>query len=143
MQNNESKSNTCSLTFKKYFVDYVEFKRNENYISNGKVEIELGMAHNIEMFDETTAKVMLAVNIFNESEKKNKPFEMKLAISGIFQISEANEINKKIIEQNTLSILFPYARAIVSTYTANSGVPALVLPPINILEYLKNNQEQK
>lgn len=141
MQNRETKSNTCSLTFKKYLVDYIEFKRNESYVPNGKVDIELGMTHNIEMLNDLTARVMLIVNIFEDSEKNNKPFEMKIVISGIFEISEMNETNKKIIEQNTLSILFPYARAIISTYTANSGVPTLILPPINILEYLKGNEE--
>lgn len=142
MQTNESKSNNCSLTFDKYIVDYVEFKKNENYIPNGKVEIELGMSHNFDKIDDKTARVSLLIQVFDDSEKNNKPFEMKLAISGIFKISEINKINKKILEQNTLAILFPYARALISTYTANSGVPALILPPINIIEYLEN-EEQK
>jgi len=53
------------------------------------------------------------------------PFEIKVKILGIF-------------ETNVIAILYPYVRAIISTYTAQANVPALILPPINVNSLMKD-----
>ena len=37
-----------------------------------------------------------------------------------------------------MAILFPYIRALVSTFTANANVPPLILPPINVVNLIEN-----
>ena len=47
-------------------------------------------------------------------------------------------ISAKIFaEKNAVTILFPYLRSLVSTYTANSNVDPLILPPINVVKYIE------
>lgn len=43
---------------------------------------------------------------------------------------------EELTTKNTVAILFPYIRALVSNYTANANVPPLILPPINVSKIL-------
>lgn len=42
---------------------------------------------------------------------------------------------------NAVAILFPYVRALISSYTANANVTPLVLPPINVNQLLRNKKD--
>ena len=79
-------------------------------------------------------EVNLEVRIFEQAEEKNYPFEMLIDITGFFAIMNNNE--KIDFKPNAVAILYPYVRAIVSTYTANANVPPLILPPINVNKLL-------
>lgn len=48
----------------------------------------------------------------------------------------------KFFEKNAIAILFPYLRAIVSTYTVNANVAPILLPAMNINEYLRKKYEK-
>ena len=72
------------------------------------------------------------------AEENNYPFYLKTVLEGEFEI-EGDDIEK--FEINGISLLYPYVRSIISTYTANSNIPTLVLPPINVINYYKNNKE--
>lgn len=138
-----SDTSTCKLTFEKYYVDYIDFKRNYGYEANGKVEIDFEIGSEMNFTNETTAEVKLIVAIFRDAESKNKPFEFNLVITGIFSVNENTKENQSLLEKNTLAILFPFARAIVSTYTANANVQPLILPPVNIVNYINKKYEQE
>lgn len=129
-------SSNSSLVFKKYFVDKVEFKRNENFDINKSANIEFDISSEVDFLEDTVAKVSLIIDVFKNTDIENKPFDISVAISGIFEVQSINELI--LIEQNTLAILFPYARSIISTYTANANVAPLILPPINIVKYLED-----
>lgn len=45
-------------------------------------------------------------------------------------------------ETNAIAILFPYMRAIISTYTANANLAPVILPPMNINAYLKRKNRK-
>lgn len=45
-------------------------------------------------------------------------------------------------EANAIAILFPYIRAIVSTYTAHANIVPVILPPMNINAYLKKKNRK-
>ena len=40
-----------------------------------------------------------------------------------------------------VAILYPYARALVSTYTSNANIAPLILPTINVNQFLKNKEK--
>ena len=44
-------------------------------------------------------------------------------------------------KSNAVAILYPYARALVSTYTSNANIAPLILPTINVNQFLKNKEK--
>ena len=84
--------------------------------------------------------VELVLKIFNDEEQEY-PFRMELELVGAFELQQnVDDIEKYYA--NALSILYPYARAIVSNYTANANVEPLILPTVNIWKMIneKNNK---
>ena len=82
-------------------------------------------------------EVTLDTIVFENAKENNYPFEMKVQITGFFSLENETKIN---LEPNAVAILYPYVRAIVSTYTANANVNALILPPINVNSLFKNEK---
>lgn len=140
MENGEKPTNICSLKFEKYNVDLVKFKRNESYTNASAVSIDLNIGSDVEYISENKAVVRLYLKIFDDEMSENAPFFMDVHITGIFIIDNP-KTDKYLIEQNALAILFPYVRALVTTYTANSNVTPLILQPINIVSYIEHKRK--
>ena len=86
-------------------------------------------------------KITLIVDIFKDALKNNYPFEMEVSVTGFFEISD--NTGKFNFEPNAIAILYPYVRAIVSNYTINANIGAVVLPAINVNEMLKQEEDKK
>ncbi len=140
MENGTKSTGACSLKFERYFVDLVEFKRNNNFINSSAVSIDLNLGSDIEFINDNKAYVKLFLKIFDDDECEKVPFTMKINITGVFVVDNP-ETDKFLIEQNALAILFPYVRALVTTYTANSNVTPLILQPINIVNYIEHKKK--
>ena len=63
---------------------------------------------------------------------------MKVNLTGYFM---ADSCNPETLKANAIAILYPYVRAIVSTYTANANITPLILPPINVNKLIKDQEE--
>jgi preprotein translocase subunit SecB len=116
-------------------VDYVEFAINKSF-KEEKVKIELSMDREIQVEedDDSLVRVSLLLSIFENAKENNYPFTFKTKITGTFSIDKdiAKDIRTHMIEKNTIAILFPYARALVTTFTSSCNVSPLILPPINV-----------
>jgi len=127
-----------SLRFSKYVVNNVQFIYNQNYKRADKIlEIVFGIDHNIK-YESGKMLTTLLIDIFPDMEKNNYPFYMHVELKGFFTIDGDNF---KSFETSSIAILYPYLRALVSTYTANSNVPTLILPPINVVAYLEDKNK--
>lgn len=131
------------LIFERYVVNKVTFERNENYDLGQKPKIEFSITKSVNKID-NKMEVSLNTKVFENAKENNYPFEMEVQVTGFFEIEgNAKNIN---FEPNAVAILYPYIRAIVSTYTANANVNALILPPINVnslfSEELEKNKGQ-
>jgi len=83
--------------------------------------------------------VTLNVEIFKNALERNYPFNMNISVTGYFEIDGTAEKQKQgLAEVNAVAILFPYIRALVTTFTANSNINPLILPPINIVKMIEN-----
>lgn len=124
------------LKFNRYIVDKVIFKNNENFTQRDeKISLKFNIEKNI-IKNDNNMEVKLTTYVFKDSEKNNYPFEMEIVITGYFTIiNNKEEIN---FEPNTLAILYPYVRAIVSTYTANANISPLILPAINVNKLIED-----
>lgn len=135
------------LKFNDYIVDKVEFCNNIEFDSEN-VELKIDIDDTIEFKDDkNTFFLHLKTKIFPDAVKNNYPFSMNIAITGIFHFNEdenISEIDKqKFARINSIAILFPYVRALVSTYTASANIQPLILPPINVVKYVKDKINQR
>lgn len=129
------------LRFINYYVNNVEFYNNINY-NDEPVEIDFKISKQIDFTgdQENTVLVTLIASIFEDAEKNSYPFSMKLSITGVFQIDNIeDDSNKKLAQINSISILFPYLRSMVTTYSANANVAPLILPPINVVKLVSQD----
>lgn len=62
---------------------------------------------------------------------QNQPdaFCIKATLVGLFR--GAADLPKETAHKESFRVLFPYLRALVSTVTANAGIPAILIPPMD------------
>lgn len=135
---NEVKS---GLRFLDYIVDAVEFYTNSEYEENGSVKVDFKIGHDISYYEDNNMSVTLKVKVFENAVENNYPFSMNINVTGFFQV-DSFDLDKKSIfaETNAIAILFPYIRAMITTYSANANVAPLILPPINVVKMLQGRQ---
>lgn len=128
------------LKFDEYIVNEVYYKRNFNYKKlEDEIDLKLNIVPKIKA-DKNTMIVNLITYIFEDAEENNFPFEMRVDISGYF-VMQGEQIER--FTANAIAILYPYIRAIVSTYTASANISPLILPAINVNAILKNKKDKK
>lgn len=143
-------SNTKSqLEFKNYTVDNINFSHNPNF-DQEKVEIDAKINKNINYInqkstnEETKALVTLTIDIFDNPKQNNYPFSLFVKITGFFATKETDpEQVKYTMEKSSVAILFPYIRSLISTITANANVQPLNLPPINVNQFIEEQQAEQ
>ena len=126
------------LRIEKYIVKRVNFEYNEEF-KDDSANLDIDIDKNIE-YIKNKMIVTLEVNLFSKTEKRY-PFRMNVEVKGFFEIENNDEnIN---FEPNAIAILYPYVRAIVSTYTSNANVMPLILPSINVNKLLEEKEKEK
>lgn len=126
------------LKIEKYEVNEVHFIKNPNFKpTEEKVMLDLNIKKKTR-FETKKMEVSLDTMIFENCEKNNYPFEMKISITGYFY---AEGENPKVLEKNAIAIMYPFIRSLVSTYTANSNTATLILPIINVNKMIEDQEE--
>lgn len=93
---------------------------------------------------ETEVKINLSVNTNNvmkdhyviifDCSLKNPAFNLNVEFIAAFSASEEideNFLNSSFVQVNSPAIAFPYLRSFITTFTANAGIPAFILPAYN------------
>lgn len=128
------------LQFLHFDVNKIQFISNPDYEAP-EVEVDLEFDSAIERSNEYIAQ-KVSVEVFPNGLKNGMPFQLQIDLTGHFLLVDgAEQLETGQLEVNTLSILFPYLRSLVTTITANANVPALVLPPLNIVKTLERKNK--
>lgn len=129
-----------SLKFTNYVVNEVNFMTNPKAPKRNiwNLRFDINNVTNVNK-EKNEMNIALSVSIFEG--QKDAPFYMKVKITGYFELVGEDDINK--FEANAIAIMYPYLRAIVSTYTASANVSPVILPAINVNAMLKNKKEQE
>ena len=103
-------------------------------------EINININANGKKIDDETYEVMLMINV--EAKQENKPlFLIELQYVGLCQIENVpDEMLAGLLMIQTPTLLFPYARQILSEVTSNAGFPPLFLQPVDFAALYKNQQ---
>lgn len=137
--------NKSILKFEDYYVDEFIFEKNKDFKISSEEKTELNLNFDFETERHNSEKFIRKINckIFNKNYKENnKPFYLNIKISGIFHFpnyDENNQRDNEIIQKNTLAILFPYVRSIISHMTMEMQIEPVRLPPMNIKSFFEEN----
>ncbi|WP_288326633.1 protein-export chaperone SecB [uncultured Clostridium sp.] len=130
------------LVFEDYIVEKVELNANLE-CDKDDIDIKFDIDSDVNFVNENDFLLNLSVEIFKDAKKNNFPFSLSVMLTGIFSIKGVKQEEKMdYAEKNAVAILFPYVRALVTNYTAASNISPLILPPINVAQYLQNKRKQ-
>lgn len=130
-----------TLQFLHYDVNKIQFINNPDYEAQ-EVEVDLEFDSAIERSEDYIVQ-KVSIEVFPNGLENGMPFQLQIDLTGHFRLVEgAESLETKNIEVNTLAILFPYVRSLVTTITANANVPPLVLPPLNIVRTLEEKNKE-
>ena len=121
----------AKVNLQAYKVDKIEFANN---MENG-AKIALGNKFSYQVQyanDKSIAKGTFDLEVHDKENPEN--FKIHVIIAGIFSFVEGEK--KEEIHTETFKALFPYAKALVTTVTANCGIQPVIIPNIDI-----DNQE--
>ena len=114
------------VTLKGYKVSELRFVSK---LENGtRVELGNRYSYNVSYAPNNTCRGEF--NITVEDKENPDKFGVTLVLIGFFEFAQGME--KERVHVQSFKELFPYARAIVTTVTANSGIAPMILPPIDI-----------
>lgn len=131
------------MKFENYIVKKAIFEYNIEYEENEEgidINFDIDVDFDIDS-EEGELLVFLKTIIFDEPTKNNYPFRMEIELVGAFTMVSGLEKDVNFFKANAVAILFPYVRALVSSYTANANVEPLILPTINVNRYLQDKNE--
>ena len=132
------------LSLENYIVKTMRFSINENFDFGTDATITLNpeFTRNINKIDDDTVLVNLIFSIDNKNT--DIPFNMEVNIEGVFRLEnwEQPEV-LPLIRSNSVAILFPYLRSVVTMITANANISPYVLPVMNIAAMFDQNAEPK
>lgn len=129
--------NNCSsvLQLKDYFLSELEFKVNEDAYNENELDINPKFSISPE---ECVGHIMFEFSIKDERTYANGVLIGKF----IYDESIDEDMAKELLIVNGVTILFPYLRAVISNVTNIANVPTLMLPTVNVIDYLKEKYEQ-
>ena len=123
-----------AIKFLDYRVSKVEFYLNKTEKQSNELNVEVGSDKEV---DKELKNMLVELNV-EIGDKDESPFFMSICLEGLFELSQDYlDYDINLFYSNALSILYPYVRAIVSTYTAGANIKPVILPTINIKKMLK------
>jgi len=115
-----------TLKLKAYKIEEIQFVNKIK--SNTKIELKNSYAYNVRYTNQNICEGKFTVKI-NDKENPDS-FNIKLVLAGIFEYDSFEE--REVLHIQTYKELFPYARAIVTTITANAGIQPIMIPDMDI-----------
>ena len=115
-----------TLKLKAYKIEEIQFVNRIK--GNTKIELKNSYAYNVRYTNQNICEGKFTVKI-NDKENPDA-FNIKLVLAGIFEYDPSE--SREVLHIQTYKELFPYARSIVTTITANAGVQPIMIPDMDI-----------
>ena len=116
----------ANVAMKAYKVSEIIF----NNKVNGRVELKLKtkVSHNVRFTKNGACEATLTVEM--KDEEKPDTISIKVVVVGAFNVIK--EVEKEFIHVETYKELFPFAKALITTVSANAGIPPIYVQNIDI-----------
>lgn len=96
--------------------------------TTSKIELKNSYGYNVRYTNQNICEGKFTVTIVDKENPET--FSIKLILGGIFAFDP--ELEREAIHVRTYKELFPYARAIITTVTANAGIQPIMIPDMDI-----------
>ena len=109
-------------------------------------QVDLNMTNNHAHIDGDIYEATLSVTATIKLDDKTA-FLIEVHFAGLFGIAGFDETERKyLLGSQCMTVLFPYAREVISDMTIRGGFPPLILSPVNFdglyQQHLQQQQEQ-
>lgn len=114
------------------------------FVEDWKPEVQLNLETKSNRVQDNLHEVILSVTATVTSNKKSA-FLIEVHLAGIFQMTgiPADQM-RQMLGSFCPSILFPYAREVISDVVVRGGFPQLILAPVNFdALYAQHMEDQK
>lgn len=115
-----------NVQLKAYKVSEIVFNNNVQ----SKVQLKLGnkVSHNVKYSKNGTCEAVMTVEVCD----KDYPdvLNVKVTLNGIFEVQQ--NVEKEFIHVDTFKELFPLAKALVTTISANAGIQPIIVANVDI-----------
>ena len=117
-----------NVQLKAYKVSRINF--NNAVQSTVHLNLNNKVSHNVKYTDGTVCEATLCVEVLD----KDHPdvLNITVEVKGIFDIRRG--VEKEFVHVDTFKELFPLAKALVTTVTANAGIKPIIVQNIDIEE---------
>lgn len=141
-----------TLSFEHFLVTDIVFKLNYKYNADSLDATPISCRfdishHNVEQ-DPNRIMVSINTKLFNEEfTETDNPFYLSVTLNGYFKLDKPFEGNsgdsEKLLKTNTVAILFPYVRSIITNITSQANIPPVILPPVNTFKLMEESQNKE
>lgn len=117
-----------NVQLKAYKVSRINF--NNAVQSTVQLKLNNKVSHNVKYTDGAVCEATLCIEVLD----KNHPdvLSITVEVKGIFDIRRG--VEKEFVHVDTFKELFPLAKALVTTVTANAGIKPIIVQNIDIEE---------
>lgn len=129
------------LSLHQILIDKIVFERNDDC---SKLPDNMSFEFNSKLCyadDKENYRLIVDVALGNGADKD---IFMNVVMSGFFSFDTDSELDQtykeKLIQENTLAIMFPYIRSVITTITSQTGIQPVILPLINIVGLLEQQK---
>lgn len=100
-----------------------------NKTQNGtKIKLGNQYNYNVKYAQNNTCLGEMSVHVYDQNDPEK--FFIKLSLRGVLTFDPAAQ--KEQLHIDSYKVLFPYARAFITTFSANAGIPPIYIPEADI-----------
>lgn len=115
-----------SIKLKAYKIEEIQFVNKIR--ANTKIELKNSYGYNVRYTNQNICEGKFTVTI-NDKDNPDS-FLIKMVLAGVFEYNA--DVQREILHVQTYKELFPYARAIITSITANAGIQPIMIPDMDI-----------
>ncbi len=115
-----------NVQLKAYKVSRIEF--NNAVSSTVQLKLNNKVSHNVKYNDNGLCEATLKIEVLDKDHPN--VLNITVEVKGIFEIKSG--IEKEFVHVDTFKELFPLAKALVTTITANAGIKPIIVQNIDI-----------
>jgi len=127
------------ITFDAILLSDIHFERKPYLDKNLEIDVSFEAKRSIEG-NKGSVQIITKLQLKTETEVFVK---LELVHVGVFSVTdEPNMSLEHFLEFNAPALIFPYIRNEISSITCSAGLTPVVLPPMNIMAMIKQNEEK-
>ncbi len=135
-------SSESALRFHSYEVSQFHYVKNPHYDMSRteSLPLEYSFSGDAEI-DEALAVaiITLSCDIFKEDFSVHQvPFYLSVTLKGNFGLQGETDISQFRI--NSVAILLPYLRSILTSFTAQAGISPVIIPVMNVYKLFQDSE---